>query len=152
MRATDSQSRALCCISVQMKSYPALAIAQYVSGSVALNSVPPVTLPPCIILSFTGFQIFDPAGGLKAGPYFQAAASNGPEFTAPGGAVLIAPLSLPAGAASGKLSFPASALLAYGSALAFGCCPAGGCCPIDLNVINAAAADKTTRKITRFMC
>ena len=25
----------------------------------ALNSVPPVTLPPCIIFSFTGFQIFD---------------------------------------------------------------------------------------------
>src|SRR5438105_15605512 len=112
MRATCSQSRELCCISVQMKSYPALAIAQYVSGSVALNKVPPVTLPPCIILSFTGFQIFEFAGELKFGPYFQAAASNAPTFAAPGSAVLIAPLSLPAGAARGNRSFPASALLA----------------------------------------
>ena len=33
----------------------------------ALNTVPPVTLPPCIILSLTGFQIFAPGGGLNAG-------------------------------------------------------------------------------------
>src|SRR3954463_16440205 len=117
MRATCSQSRALCCISVQMKSYPAFAIAQYVSGSVALNNVPPVTLPPCIIFSFTGFQIGELAGGLKLAPYFQAAASKGPVFVAPGSEVFMAPLSLPAGAAKGNLSWPAAGLLAYGSAL-----------------------------------
>src|SRR5471032_2232048 len=66
----------------------------------------------CIILSFTGFQIFESAGGLKLGPYFHLAASKGPAFAAPGSAVFIAPLSLPAGAASGNLSFPASGLLA----------------------------------------
>jgi hypothetical protein len=69
-------------------------------------------LPLCIILSFTGFQILEPAGGLKLVPYFQAFMSNGPTFTAPGGAFLMAPLSLPAGAARGNVSFPASGLLA----------------------------------------
>ena len=44
----------------------------------ALKNVPPVTLPPCIIFSFTGFQIFAPAGASNAGPYFQVAGSNGP--------------------------------------------------------------------------
>ena len=68
MRAAACQSRWSCCISVQMKSYPAFASAQYVAGSVALNSVPPVTLPPCCIFNLTGFQIFDPAGGLNAAP------------------------------------------------------------------------------------
>jgi len=125
MRATASQSRSLCCISVQMKSYPALAIAQYVAGSVALKTVPPVTLPPCMILSFAGFQIFAPAGGLNAVPYFQAAALNGPWFTAPGGATIRALLSVPAGAASGNCVAPGLALLAYGSADCAGC--AGVC-------------------------
>ena len=52
--------------------------AQYVAGSVALKSVPPVTLPPCVILTFTGFQTCAPAGELNAGPYFHVAGSNGP--------------------------------------------------------------------------
>jgi hypothetical protein len=74
--------------------------------------VPPVTLPPCIIFNFTGFQIFVPAGGSKAGPNFHFAGSNGPWFTEPGRGVLIAPLSLPAGAASGNFAAPGSGLLA----------------------------------------
>ena len=48
-----------------------MAIAQYVAGSVALNSVPPVTLPPCINFNLTGFQILEnPAVRmfLSAGP------------------------------------------------------------------------------------
>src|SRR5688572_32569750 len=85
-----------------MKSYPASAIAQYVAGSVALNSVPPVTLPPWSIFSFTGFQILAPAGGVKAGPYFQVAGSNGPVLRAFGGGWVIARLSVPAGAARGN--------------------------------------------------
>jgi hypothetical protein len=40
------------------------------------------------------------------------AGSNGPWFTAPGGGVFFAPLSLPAGAASGKLAAPGLGLLA----------------------------------------
>src|SRR6476660_5740219 len=121
MRATSSQSRESCCISVQMKSYPALAIAQYVAGSVALKSVPPVTLPPSIIFTLTGFQTFEPGGGLNAGPYFQVAMSNGPWFTAPGGAIIRALLSLPAGEASGNWVVPGAALLAYGSAFGAPC-------------------------------
>jgi hypothetical protein len=45
---------------------------------VALNTVPPVTFPPCCIFTLTGFHTFDPAGGLNAGPYFQPAGSNAP--------------------------------------------------------------------------
>ena len=81
-------------------------------GSLAPKNVPPVTLPPCIIFSFTGFQIFAPGGGLNAGPYFQVAGSNGPWLTAPAGATIRALLSLPAGAASGKVCVPGAALLA----------------------------------------
>ena len=55
--ATASQSRVLCCISVQMKSYPAFAIAQYVSGVSVEKTVPPVTFSPFIILIITGFQM-----------------------------------------------------------------------------------------------
>src|SRR5689334_465906 len=99
MRATACQSRESCCISVQMKSYPALAIAQYVSGSVELNTVPPVTLPPCIIFNFTGFQIFDPGGASNAVPYFHDEGLKGPWLTAPAGATPRALLTLPAGAA-----------------------------------------------------
>src|SRR4051794_31478855 len=110
-----------------MKSYPAFAMAQYVAGSVALNSVPPVTLPPCIIFSFTGFQILAPSGGLNAVPYFQLAALNGPWLTAPAGAVIRALLSLPAGAASGNCVVPGLALFAYGSAEAGGGCVCGAC-------------------------
>src|SRR6516162_2793862 len=51
MRATASQSREPCCISFQMKSYPALAMAQYVTGSVEPKKVPPVTFSPRIIFS-----------------------------------------------------------------------------------------------------
>src|SRR5829696_2121224 len=100
-----------------MKSYPAFAIAQYVAGSVAENNVPPVTFPPCCSFTLTGFQTFDPAGALKLVPYFHAAGSKTPWLTAPAGAVCFAPLSLPAGAASGNCVLPASGLLAYGSAV-----------------------------------
>jgi len=87
---------------------------------VALNSVPPVTFWPAFILAITGFQIWDPGGGLKSGPYFQVFSSGIPLLTAPGGGVLMAPLSLPAGAARGNVICPAAALLAYGSADAGG--------------------------------
>src|SRR3984885_14937703 len=103
-----------------MKSQPAFAIAQYVAGSVELNTVPPVTFPPSFIFAITGFQIFASAGGLVFGPNFHVASSGNPVFTAPAGATFIAPLSLPAGAANGNFSFPASGLLAYGSAFALG--------------------------------
>src|SRR5438309_6893261 len=104
-------------------------MAQYVSGSVELNTVPPVTLPPAINFNLTGFQIFELAGALKAGPYFQASIEKGAAFTAPGGAVFIEPLSFPAGAANGKRSFPASGLLAYGSAVGPLVAGAGASCP-----------------------
>jgi hypothetical protein len=74
--------------------------------------VPPVTLPPCIIFSFTGFQTFEPGGASNALPYFQEPGSNGPWLTAPIGATMRALLSLPAGAASGKVCVPGAALLA----------------------------------------
>src|SRR2546421_5455823 len=95
------------------------------AGSVELKSVPPVTLPPCIIFSFTGFQTFEPAGASNAVPYFHVAGSNGPVFTAPAGATMRALLSLPAGAASGNDVVPGAALLAYGSAFGAACprCP-----------------------------
>ena len=48
----------------------------------------------------------------NAVPYFQAAGSNGPLFTAPVGAAFSALLSLPAGAARGNVSAPGTALLA----------------------------------------
>ena len=72
--------------------------------------MPPVTFSPRIILSFTGFQILDPAGALKSGPYFQVASVIGPWLMPPGSALLNAPLSLPAGAASGKFILPAAGL------------------------------------------
>ena len=87
-------------------------MAQYVEGSVAANSVPPVTLPPCCSFNFAGFQIFEPAGASNAGPYFQVAGSKAPLLTASAGAFCFAPLSLPAGAASGNLEAPAFGLLA----------------------------------------
>src|SRR5262245_6010547 len=150
MRAAAPQSRSLCCISVQMKSYPAFAIAQYVAGSVALNSVPPVTLPPWFIFTFTGFQIFDPAGGSKAGPYFHVLGLNGPVLTAPGGATFFALLSRPAGAASGNCVAPGFALLAYGSAVGGGCV----CCWLGVWAVNVArpnAAQTTVVSSTCFM-
>ena len=78
--------------------------------------MPPVTFCPAISFSFTGFQIFDPAGAFHAGPYFHVVMSNGPWFTAPGGATLFALLSCPAFAASGKLPPVATA-----SSVALGC-------------------------------
>src|SRR5262245_17350820 len=110
-----------------MKSYPALAIAQYVDGSVAPKRVPPVTFLPCINFALAGFQPFDPARGSNAVPYFQVAGSKGPELTAPAGGVAFAPLSLPAGAARGNCCVPASGLFRYGSAL--GVCGRAGACP-----------------------
>src|SRR5215813_3917077 len=127
MRATASQSREPCCISVQMKSYPALAMAQYVIGSVEPKKVPPVTFSPRIIFSLTGFQIPEFGGASKAGPYFQVAGSTIPWLTPPGSALVIAPLSLPAGVARGNCSLPASGLLAYGSTVGGGVCPPAGC-------------------------
>src|ERR1041384_5756957 len=136
MWATASQSRASCCISVQMKSYPAFAIAQYVAGSVALNSVPPVTFSPRLIFSFTGFQIFEFAGAFHAVPYFHWVGSNGPWLTAPAGAVIRALLCLPAGAASGNCVSPGRALFAYGSAVGLVC----GVCVCASNVAKLKAA------------
>jgi hypothetical protein len=108
MRETASQSRALCCISVQIKSYPAFAIAQYVSGVSVLSTVPPVTFSPFIILIITGFQIPAFAGASYAGPYFHFAGSSGPWFTAPAGAAFIWPESCPAAAASGNAALGAA--------------------------------------------
>jgi hypothetical protein len=65
-----------------------------------------VTLPPCCIFTLTGFQIALPAGGSNAVPYFQVAASNGPWLMAPAGGFARAPLSVPAGAASGNSAPP----------------------------------------------
>jgi len=79
---------------------------------VALKTVPPVTLPPAFILAITGFQIWEPPGALKSGPYFQVFSSGIPVLTAPAGALFIAPLSLPAGAANGNFIAPAAALFA----------------------------------------
>jgi hypothetical protein len=98
-----------------------------VAGSVALNTVPPVTLPPCIIFSLTGFHTCEPVGGLNAGPYFQLAGLNAPWLIAPAGATARALLSFPAGAANGNCRVPAAALLAYGSAVGV-CGCGGGCC------------------------
>src|ERR1700728_2798438 len=98
-------------------------MAQYVSGLSVLNTVPPVTFSPFIILIITGFQILASGGASKAGPYFHLAGSSMPWLTAPAGAFVIAPESLPAAAASGNCVFPASALFAYGSAVGGGVCP-----------------------------
>src|SRR3989442_15586219 len=77
-------------------------MAQYVAGSVALNTVPPVTLPPCINLSFTGFQILEPCGGVNAPPYFHVAGANGALFPAPPGRGGNSPPSFAARPRSGK--------------------------------------------------
>jgi hypothetical protein len=55
-----------------------LAIAQYVSGLSELNTVPPVTFSPFIILIITGFQILEFGGASNAGPYFHLAGSSIP--------------------------------------------------------------------------
>ena len=67
-----------------------------------------------VCLDFTQSRAFDfdPAGALNAGPYFHVAMSKGPWFSAPGGAIIRALLSLPAGAASGNVVVPGAALLA----------------------------------------
>ena len=97
------------------------------SGSVALNTVPPVTLPPAFSFAFTGFQSLGPPADWNSGPYFQVDGSTAPALTAPGSGLSLAPLSLPAGAASGNFVFPASGLFAYGSALGAGSLPARRC-------------------------
>ena len=43
-----------------------------------LNTVPPVTFSPFIILIITGFQILAFGGASKAGPYFHLAGSSIP--------------------------------------------------------------------------
>jgi hypothetical protein len=87
-------------------------MAQYVEASPAPKNVPPVTLPPCSIFSFTGFQIFEPGGGSKAVPYFHVVGSNGPLVHRAGGATMRALLSTPALAASGNVCVPGAALFA----------------------------------------
>src|SRR5258706_10687390 len=84
--------------------------------------LPAVTFSPRIYFIFTVFHIFEPPGGSTPPPYFHAPGLNGPWLVAPAGAVVRAPLSLPAGAASGNCVAPGRALLAYGSALGGGCC------------------------------
>jgi len=81
-------------------------------GSVAPNRVPPVTLPPAIILSLTGFQMAAPAGASNAVPNLQVAGLKGPVLVAPAGAASRARLSVPAGAASGNVEVPGAALVA----------------------------------------
>src|SRR5215475_7621835 len=66
------------------------------------DTVPPTSLPPDISLILAGFQILVPGGSVKALPYFQVVISNGPWLTAPAGAISLALLSTPAGAASGN--------------------------------------------------
>src|SRR3954463_8194641 len=78
------------------------------SGSVAVNSVPPVTLPPASILIFTGFHSLEPAGGSPDLPKFQVLSSNLPWLRAPGGALSMAWLSSPALAASGYFAWRAA--------------------------------------------
>ena len=68
--------------------------------------MPPVTFSPFIILSFTGFQIFEFGGASNAGPYFHVGRIDHSLIDRPGGAFVIAPESLPAGAASGNCNFP----------------------------------------------
>src|SRR5260221_14576569 len=43
--ATSSKVSGLCCISIHMKSYPALAIAQYMLGSGEKTVAPTICLP-----------------------------------------------------------------------------------------------------------
>src|SRR3569623_2296506 len=71
------------------------------AGSDDANSVPPVTFWPAIILSLTGFQILEPGGASQAVPNFQVLSSNLPWLVAPAGALSMAWLSTPAGAARG---------------------------------------------------
>src|ERR1700761_5556381 len=78
------------------------------AGSVALKSVPPVTLPPAFIFSITGFQILAPGGESQALPNFQVLSSNLPWFRAPAGALSMAWLSSPALAARGYLAMAAA--------------------------------------------
>src|SRR5215471_13340916 len=73
------------------------------------DTVPPISLPPDISLIFAGFHILVPAGGVKAVPYFQVFMSYGPWLTAPAGAISLALLSTPAGAANGNWLCCASA-------------------------------------------
>src|SRR6266849_5355618 len=66
------------------------------------DRVPPTNLPPDISLILAGFHILVPGGGVKALPYFQVFILNGPWLTAPAGAISLALLSTPAGAAIGN--------------------------------------------------
>src|SRR5215470_15322146 len=73
------------------------------------DTVPPTSLPPDISLILAGFHTLVPGGGVKALPYFQVFILNGPWLTAPGGAISLALLSTPAGAAIGNSFCCASA-------------------------------------------
>src|SRR5258707_13319796 len=66
------------------------------------DTVPPTSLPPDISLILAGFHILAPGGGVKALPYFQVFILYGPWLTAPAGAISLALLSTPAGAANGN--------------------------------------------------
>jgi hypothetical protein len=99
-------------------------------------------LPVALIVLHLGPDEVVAAGGLNAGPYFQVAGSNGPWLTASGGATAFELLSVPAGAARGNFVFPASGLLAYGSAVAGFCvCGAGVCAA---SVANPRAVQTTS--------
>src|SRR5579875_3442022 len=121
-------------------------MAQYVSGLSELNTVPPVTFSPFIILTITGFQICLPTGESQAWPYFHLLGSRVPCFTAPGGAWEIAPESLPAGAASGNFNVPASGLFAYGSAVD------GGRCAWSVNPRASVRVPRVKRFISHSCC
>src|SRR5262245_21723259 len=66
------------------------------------DTVPPTSLPPDSSLILAGFHTLVPGGGVKALPYFQVFILNGPWLTAPAGAISLALLSTPAGAAIGN--------------------------------------------------
>src|SRR5258705_1130702 len=73
------------------------------------DTVPPTSLPPDISLILAGFHTLVPGGGVKTLPYFQVFILNGPWLTAPAGAISLALLSTPAGAAIGNSFCCASA-------------------------------------------
>ena len=80
-------------------SIAALFALALINGAAAQTNPFPLAAPAG---QDSGARQVAPAGALKALPYFQVPASNGPWFTAPGSPVSRARLSTPAGAASGN--------------------------------------------------